>query len=526
MRIPRSTLLAAAAALLLGACSDSSTGPRAADADGGPTAATRLDPVFARAGQEFNVPADLLKSVGYVETRWQMVRGEQEFAGQPAASGIMALRGERLEQGARLAGVSAEAARTRPAANIRAAAALLSSYAAELGIDRADLAAWGPVVARYSGIASQEGQSAYVHADVYGVLNRGVVVRGADGQVVASIAARGTIRAARVPVAPRLAAGPDYAASIWRPSPNYNARPTGTIGQVGMVIIHDCEGSYSSCWSWLTNSAAQASAHYVVNESGSEISQLVRESDRAWHIAATYDCTLNSSVECWRNGYSSNHFTVGIEHAGFASQTSWPVGQIDASARLSCDISQAYAIPRDRYHFVGHGQLQPYNRTDPGPNWPWTDYLSRINSYCGTGSTSLIVDSNNTNNDTSQGYISVSANWTSATSTPGYYGSGYYFANTAAVSDGAAFYFYLPAAATKTIDAWWTAGTNRSASAPFIAYNASGTQVGQVNANQQANGGQWNTLGSFAFTAGWNRVVLSRWTTTGYVVIADAIRVR
>src|SRR5690349_7976915 len=309
MRIPRSTLLAAAAALLLGACSDSSTGPRAADPEGGPAAVTRLDPVFARAGQEFDVPADLLKSVGYVETRWQMVRGEQEFDGQPAASGIMALRGERLLQGARLAGVSAEAARTRPEANVRAAAALLSAYAREAGIDRAQLAAWGPVVARYSGIASPEGQSAYVHADVYGVLNRGVVVRDAGGQVVASIAARPSIRAAKVPAPLRLAAGPDYASSIWRPSPNFNARPTGTIGQVGMVIIHDCEGSYSSCWSWLIDSAAQASAHYVVNESGSEISQLVRESDRAWHIAATYDCTLNSSVECWRNGYSSNHFT-------------------------------------------------------------------------------------------------------------------------------------------------------------------------------------------------------------------------
>ena len=315
-------------------------------------------------------------------------------------------------------------------------------------------------------------------------------------------------------------------AAIWRPSPNYNARPTGTIGQVGMVIIHDCEGSYASCWSWLVNPDAQASAHYVVKEDGSEISQLVRESDRAWHIAATYDCTLNSNVECWRNGYSSNHFTVGIEHGGFASQTSWPVSQIDASAKLSCDISQAYAIPRDRYHFVGHGQLQPANRTDPGPNWPWTDYLNRINNYCGTGSSSLIVDSNNSNNDTSKGYISVSANWTSSSSTPGYYGSGYYFANTAAISDGASFYFYLSAAATKTIDAWWTAGTNRSASAPFIAYNASGTQLGTVNVNQQVNGGQWNTVGSFAFTAGWNKVVLSRWTTTGYVVIADAIRVR
>jgi N-acetyl-anhydromuramyl-L-alanine amidase AmpD len=320
-----------------------------------------------------------------------------------------------------------------------------------------------------------------------------------------------------------MVAGPDYAASIWRPSPNYNARPTGDIGDPAYIIIHTCEGSYSSCWSWLTNSASGVSAHYVVSESGGEVSQLVREADRGWHIGATYDCNLNSGVDCWRNGYSSNHFTVGIEHGGYASQTSFPAGQIDASAKLSCDISKDQAIPRDRYHIVAHGQLQPATRTDPGPNWPWSTYITKIQAYCVS---SIVVDSNNANNNTSLGYISVSANWTSSSSTAGYYGSGYYYAGTQAISDAASFWFYLPEAGTKTIDAWWTAGTNRAPAAPFIALNASGAEVGRVNVNQQLNGSQWNTLGTWSFSAGWNRVQLSRWTTSGYVVIADAIRVR
>ena len=57
-------------------------------------------------------------------------------------------------------------------------------------------------------------------------------------------------------------------------------------------------------------------------------------------------------------------------------------------------------------------------------------------------------------------------------------------------------------------------------------WNAAGTKVGTVNANQQVNGGRWNTLGTFSFSAGWNKVQLSRWTTSGYYVIADAIQVR
>ena len=62
----------------------------------------------------------------------------------------------------------------------------------------------------------------------------------------------------------------------------------------GMVIIHDCEGNYSGCWSYLASSASGVSAHYVVSSNGGEVSQLVREKNRAWHIAATFDCAASS----------------------------------------------------------------------------------------------------------------------------------------------------------------------------------------------------------------------------------------
>ncbi|MBL8956345.1 MAG: hypothetical protein JNK82_36565 [Myxococcaceae bacterium] len=140
--------------------------------------------------------------------------------------------------------------------------------------------------------------------------------------------------------------------------------------------------------------------------------------------------------------------------------------------------------------------------------------------------TALVIESNNARNDATRARVSVSANWTSTTATPGYYGTGYYYASAAPVSDAADFWFYLPVAGTRTIDAWWTAGSNRSAAAPFVIEDAAGTRVGTVNVNQQANGGKWNTLGTFSFTQGWNRVRLSRWTSSPGVVIADAVRVR
>lgn len=480
-----------------------------------------LDAQFTAAAAAYGVPADLLKSIGYTETRWQMVRGEVEFEGTSPAFGIMALRGERLERGARLAGVTVEQAKKDVSANLRAGAALLRALADEAGIDRANLAAWGPVVATFSGIDGQDGQASYVHEGVYAALSQGVTVDDGAGRALGSIAAQRVAADFPLPSVAAKTAAVDYPGAIWRPSPNYNSRPSGV--NPAMIIIHSCEGAYSGCWSWLTNSAAGTSAHYVVNEAGTEVSQLVNESNRAWHIGASYNCSLNGSTDCFRNGTSSNNFTVGIEHGGYASQTSWPTAQISKSAHLSCDITNGWSIPRDVYHVVAHAQLQPANRTDPGSGWPWTSYLNQINAYC---TTDIIVDNNNANNNASVASFSASANWTASSGTSGYYGTNYHFANTQAISDPAVFSFYLPTAQTRTVDAWWTAGTNRSATAPFQAYNASGSLLGTVSMNQQANGGQWNVVGTFSFTAGWNSIKLSRWTTSGFVVMADAVRIR
>jgi N-acetyl-anhydromuramyl-L-alanine amidase AmpD len=519
----RLSLPAVAAAVLVSVGCGGTGAPERTEPETEVRSASPLDAAFEEAGAEFGVPPSLLKAISYVETQWEMVSGETEFEGRDPAFGVMGLRGEALERGAALAGVSVEQARTELVANVRAGAALLSAYATEAGFDRGALDAWGPAVARYSGIEDPEAQAIYVHDDVYGRLRTGAAVE-RHGQAVATLEPLEVD--ARFPAKLReglTQAAPDYSAAVWRPSPNYSERSTGTIGDVAMVIIHTCEGSYTSCWSWLTNPNAGVSAHYVVKEDGGEISQLVLEAKKAWHIGSSYDCDLNDGVDCWRNGSSNNHFTVGIEHGGFASQSTWPASQLNASAKLVCDISKAHKVPRDRFHILGHGQLQPANRVDPGPNWPWNDYYARINNACFTP---IVVDSLNANNNTNRGYVEFSSSWSAGSSAAGLYGDDYRYAATQPVSDGFTFWFHLPAGATRTIDAWWTSGANRSTTAPFVVYDSNGTKLGTVSVNQQLDGGAWNALGSFRFTAGWNKVVLSRWTTEGSVVIADAIRVR
>jgi len=526
MRSRSIALAAALAAVALTAC--------AADPGDGtdtttPVVQPGLDATFAQAGAEFDVPPALLTAIGYVESRWQMVDGTAEFDGRSDKQGVMGLRDDVLADAAAAAQVDDQDVRNDAASNIRAAAALLSRYADEAGLDRSSLDAWRPAVARYAGIADRDARDYYVEHEVYATLATGASAYAEDGELIAHLDPQ---HVSLVTGTEAKTAGPDYARSIWRPSPNYNSRPSGQ--SIWMVVIHDCEGNYAGCWGWLRNSAAQASAHYVVNESGSEITQLVRESKRAWHVAASYACSHNGNYACSRNGQSVNNFAIGIEHAGFASQASWPSGQIEASAKLTCDITRDHGIPRDRNHIVGHGQLQPYNRTDPGPHWPWAHYLDRIRAACGDGgggsggggSANIIVDSNNANNNQAVAKLELAGTWTSANSTPGYYGTGYWWAATQATSAPATFWFYLGAAGDHAVDAWWTAGGNRASAAPFIAYDASGGEVGRKSVDQRTSGSKWNTLGTWHFTKGWNKVVLSRWTTSGDVVIADAVRIR
>lgn len=388
MRLERA-VLAAACGLLLAACggSEKPTAPPSCSVTRLPAAVPTIaaavvpemspyDAIFDAAGAEFGVPASLLRAIGYVETRWQMVEGQEEFAGVPAAYGVMALRADRLREGARLAGVTVASTRSDAAANVRAAAALLRAYADSTGARADDISSWSPAVARFSGIELAEGQEAYVR-DVLAVIEgRRSDPSPATASIVVSPACT------TPPPPPPPPPSTDQSGAVWRGSPNFNTRMAGDGGRIHIVIIHSCEGSYSGCWSWLAQQQSNVSAHYVVREDGAEVTQLVRESLRAWHIGAIYDSTLNANHDGLLHGIQSNHFTIGVEHAGYAAQTSWPPAQIDASARLVCDMAKRWQIPRDRLHIVSHGQLQPWNRTDPGTAWPWDDYLARIEHHC------------------------------------------------------------------------------------------------------------------------------------------------
>jgi len=118
---------------------------------------------------------------------------------------------------------------------------------------------------------------------------------------------------------------------------------------------------------------------------------------------------------------------------------------------------------------------------------------------------------------------SASANWYTATSTPGFYGTNYHVRPTASVSDQASWSVNLPTSGSYDVFVRYTAGSNRPTAASYSVVHAGGTAT--VSVNQTINGGTWVKLGTWNMNAGNSqRVRLSCWTTLGKYVIADAVR--
>lgn len=128
----------------------------------------------------------------------------------------------------------------------------------------------------------------------------------------------------------------------------------------------------------------------------------------------------------------------------------------------------------------------------------------------------IIVD----NTDTSG--VSQVGTWNVSTSTVGYWGSNYLHDGDTAGEKSVTFTPDLPAAGNYEVFLRWTASTNRATNTPVDVVHADGSVT--VSCNQQANGGQWVSLGTFAFNSGTGGKVVVRNDGADGFVIADSVR--
>lgn len=160
-------------------------------------------------------------------------------------------------------------------------------------------------------------------------------------------------------------------------SPNCNQRPADSV--VSLLVVHNISlppGKYGGghVERFFTNQLdarehsyfkeiahLQVSAHCFIDRKGNT-TQFVPFHLRAWHAGRSRHAGVE---EC-------NDYGIGIELEG-VDDKAYTAQQYQMLVRLSRDLVRAYpAITPER--IVGHSDIAPGRKTDPGPAFDWVLY--------------------------------------------------------------------------------------------------------------------------------------------------------
>ena len=162
------------------------------------------------------------------------------------------------------------------------------------------------------------------------------------------------------------------------PSPNCDERPPGAAiellvihaislppGEFGgpgieQLFMNALDSTQHPYYAGLAGLAV--SAHFLVRRDGG-ITQFVPCSRRAWH----------AGVSSWRARGRCNDYSIGIELEG-AEDVAFEAPQYVSLARLTRALQAAYPIA----DVVGHSDIAPGRKTDPGPRFDWDRYRTLI----------------------------------------------------------------------------------------------------------------------------------------------------
>lgn len=161
-------------------------------------------------------------------------------------------------------------------------------------------------------------------------------------------------------------------------SPNHDARPPHT--PIELLVIHNIslppsEYGGDAIERFFTNTldhsehpfyeqikGVRVSSHFLVRRDG-QLIQFVPANKRAWH----------AGVSTWRGRSRCNDFSIGIELEGSDFEP-YTERQYHALAMLTRRLKRAYPIGG----IVGHSDIAPERKTDPGPFFDWERYLTRL----------------------------------------------------------------------------------------------------------------------------------------------------
>ena len=144
-------------------------------------------------------------------------------------------------------------------------------------------------------------------------------------------------------------------------SPNFN-RKKRSNNSVKIIIIH-YTGMQSERESIvrLCNPKSKVSSHFVINQNG-KIYRLVQDNQIAWHAGKS----------CWGEYKNLNKNSIGIELVNKGHKfgyTSFKKKQLLSLVKICKSLMKKYKIKRR--NIVGHSDVAPLRKMDPGEKFPW-----------------------------------------------------------------------------------------------------------------------------------------------------------
>ena len=158
------------------------------------------------------------------------------------------------------------------------------------------------------------------------------------------------------------------------PSPNFDERPYNAI--VDLIVIHAISlpaGFYNTqlikdlflnCLDPGKDESLESirnlkvSSHFLITRKGALI-QFVPTHKRAWH----------AGISKYKGKENCNDFSIGIELEG-CDEEEFEKEQYHSLSRLINFLSIDLKI--DKQNIVGHADIAPGRKTDPGPLFDWT----------------------------------------------------------------------------------------------------------------------------------------------------------
>ena len=138
--------------------------------------------------------------------------------------------------------------------------------------------------------------------------------------------------------------------------------PPGEFGGPGVIEFFTNRLDAAAHPYYATVAATRVSAHFLVRRDG-EVIQFVPCKQRAWHAGES----------SWKGRDRCNDFSIGVELEGNES-VPFTDAQYERLAALTRALKRRYPI-RD---IVGHSDVAPGRKSDPGPQFDWARYRALL----------------------------------------------------------------------------------------------------------------------------------------------------